>query len=266
MVAMPDKLTGIEDWDEYHHRDLSTIRLQAYFLKLLEDYVWSQTGKGFFELGCGSSQFLYKTALKGFTVSGIDFHQVSLNSLQKQLERAEVSIDKLLIGDVTTFDVKALENRYDILFSAGFLEHFQKPVFLLDRWRTILKENGKAVSIVPNMFSLNAEIMKQHDPELYKQHIRITPSELDDMHLDAGFSVVVSAFYYGGYDINFLIPWEKLQEKMPLFCFKALRYFGSFCAVPIMSIFWKKDSPRLNPIIIGVYQNAAAPIRSAQAF
>jgi 2-polyprenyl-3-methyl-5-hydroxy-6-metoxy-1,4-benzoquinol methylase len=48
--------------------------------------------------------------------------------------------------------------QFDLLVSAGFLEHFQDPVPILSRWADVLKPTGFVVSAIPNLHSINARI------------------------------------------------------------------------------------------------------------
>ena len=101
--------------------------------------------------------------------------------------------------------------------------------------------------------SLNAKLLRKYDFQLWQKHIIINPIQLDEIHLNAGLQIKRSAIYTGGYDLDMLIPWNKIGEKYPLFVLKFLRYLGTFIAYNA-KLFFKDNHKLINPVIYGVYE------------
>jgi len=249
-----DGFTNPQDWNSYYGKEhLERSNIPTYMIFILNKEVWCYKPGKLFELGCGSSLYLAKSALSGWEVSGIDFNKKAIESLKNYLQNKGVKFGHLIFKDVFDYDCTLLANKYDFLVSFGFLEHFRNPENILRRWCVILKPGGRVISVIPNLMSLNAKLLKRYNFQLWRKHIIITPLQFDRMHLDAGLRIIRPAIYTGGYDLDMLIPWNKIREKYPLFILKLLRYFGTFIAY-YFKIFFKDNHRLINPIIYGVYE------------
>jgi SAM-dependent methyltransferase len=224
------------------------------FVSILKREIWDLEPGEIFELGCGSSQVLTKSAFLGWRVSGIDFHKESKELMEFFFTEKNLKIGELICGDIFDYDCTLLANKYDILFSSGFLEHFNSPEYILQKWSIILKSKGKVISIVPNLNSLNGKFMKKLAYEWWGQHIVFTPYQLDKVHLNSGLKIIKPAIYAGGFDLNSHIPWGGIKPMIPLIIFKFIRYFVSFVISPFLNVFFRTDHKLINPIIIGIYE------------
>lgn len=249
-----DGLTNFQDWNNYYGEDYFENKyIPTHMIPILNKEIWCYEPGKLFELGCGSSLYLVKSALKGWEVSGIDFNKKAIEALKNYLQSKGVKMRQLIFNDVFDYDCTSLANKYDFLVSFGFLEHFRNPEDILRKWCVILKPGGKVISVIPNLMSLNAKLLRRYDFKLWQKHITITPVQLDKIHLNAGLWIKKPAIYAGSYDLDMLIPWNKIGEKCPLFVLKLLRYSGTFIAYCLKSFF--KDNYRLiNPVIYGVYE------------
>lgn len=253
----PEALTAPEDWNSfYDSRELRKTRIPSYVKFILDEDIWSNTPGKIFELGCGASPLLAKSAILGWEIAGIDFNKKAIELLRTFLTKEGLQTGILIHGNILTYDCRLLENKYDVLISSGFLEHFKSPSDVLRKWSQVLKQKGKVISFVPNLVSFNAKLLKIYDIDLYNKHIVILPHQLDRIHLDAGLSVKKSAIYTGGYDALMLIPWAKIREKInSLIVFKLLQYFSFHIVAKCLELLLPYNNAKIwNPIIYGVYE------------
>jgi SAM-dependent methyltransferase len=77
------------------------------------------------EIGCGYGFSLIYLAAQGYSVTGIDNDPIIVDTAQKNIAefkaRAEVEV-----GDI--FDLSRYENEFDLVFSIGLVEHFDREV------------------------------------------------------------------------------------------------------------------------------------------
>lgn len=261
ICGMGNKRNGLtipQDWNEYYGSNtlarLEKFNLPYYLLEIMNNEVFSKKIGKIFELGCGASQLLVEASSYDWEVSGIDFNNKSIDILEYFLEREERKIGEFICDDIFDYDCSPLADKYDIIISSGFLEHFNNPEDIIKKWRVILKPGGRIISMIPNLLSTNAKLLKKYDNKIWDIHVVYDPEQLDEMHINAGLKIHKSATYCGGYDVNMLIPWDKIKENNSLYVFKLLKYFGSFIGY-FANVLCKNDSKRVNPIIYGVYIN-----------
>jgi 2-polyprenyl-3-methyl-5-hydroxy-6-metoxy-1,4-benzoquinol methylase len=145
-------------------------------------------------------------------------------------------------------------NKFDLLVSFGFLEHFANPGAILSKWKTILKPSGLVISVIPNLFSINGVMLRKFDQELWRQHICYSPKDMDQFHREAGLIPVQQAQYIGSYDIHMLIPWDKIKVSMNNdFLFKITKITLSYGVGKILKLLPKSNMKTLNSFVVGVY-------------
>lgn len=249
-----NRLTHSSDWDEYYQGRGISSELPSYLEKILVEQIWSLPPGKVFELGCGLSPFLIRSAILGWCVCGIDFNRFAINELEDYFERRGLKHEKFIYGNITTIDLDTLDSDYDLLVSFGVLEHFKHPERIIQKWKYILKPGGLFLSVVPNLFSVNARLLKKYDPELWKKHIVISAQQLHDIHVQSGLKEVERACYAGSFDIDMLIPWNRLKGKWPLPIIKFLRYTGTAISKVLELTRVGGSNIYISPIIYGIYQ------------
>jgi len=96
--------------------------------------------------------------------------------------------------------------------------------------------------------------MKKLSCSLWDKHEPITAMRLDQLHIDADLLILKSATYAGRYDLDMLIPWDKIRElSCSILTFKCLRYFGSYVVSPLLNTLFSYKKRLVSPIIYGVY-------------
>jgi hypothetical protein len=62
------------------------------------------------------------------------------------------------------------ERKYDIVFSSGFIEHFEDTADVISRHVELLSENGQLLIIIPNFLGLNGSIQRWFDKQNLDAH------------------------------------------------------------------------------------------------
>ena len=104
------------------------------------------------EVGCGAAHLSCFLAARGYQTVGLDYSDEALRVAQRNYSLTGVE------GGWVTGDGYVLPfatNTFDVVLSAGLLEHFENPVPLLQEMIRVLRPGGVFYSdIVPQKFSL----------------------------------------------------------------------------------------------------------------
>ncbi len=253
-TARDSALTNANDWADYYS-GLDFARLERATKQpcRIDKWLKEKTGK-IFELGCGGSSLLARSACLGWEVSGIDFNQAALAHLQSFLKSKEYRHSHLINADIFKYDCGHLSETYDILVSFGFLEHFNNPTQILKKWTKIVRPGGLVISIIPNLYSFNAGIFKKFDPDFWNMHVVFSPENFESFHISIGLTPLRSADYMGKYNIHMLIPWEKIENKIQnKWIFKIIKYAANFGIGSVLRLLPDHGMRSINPLIMGVY-------------
>lgn len=248
------KLTNSQDWDAYYAgRQLAEIAKGADLLSWIDEILPEQPGK-IFELGCGGSSLLIRLIKQGWNVGGIDFNQSGVALLKNFISTMNKDSSRIIFGDVFSHVLDTGINDYDVIISIGFLEHFKNPGTILKRWKSILKDDGLIISILPNLFSINAKILKKYDPEIWGQHIVYSLEDMDDFHAEADLVPVTNAHFFGDFDMHMLIPWGEIKKRVKSdIVFKSIKYITTYGVSNFLRLLPKRDMRTTNAFIVGVY-------------
>jgi len=244
-----------ETWDQYYSEKVISDASLEYFRPLFKYMNTAKLESGdLFELGCGCSGFLALGAKCGWRVGGIDYCSEGIDLIKRYLKDSGYSAGTFYDADLFTFDWSLIRESIDVIVSFGFLEHFTNSDEVLTKACIALRPGGTVISQIPNLFSFNAKLLRRFDRNLWDQHVPYTKEQFDEIHKKAGLQVLTPAHYGGGYDQFMLIPWTKIQDRLPRILFKILRYMTSFILQPLMRLLPKTGSRIYCASIIGVYR------------
>jgi SAM-dependent methyltransferase len=117
-------------------------------VKFPEILGWIQRHKPsgeFFEIGCGMGYFLDYARRNGYTVSGIEYAELGVQTCQTKFG---LNVQR------GSFEELALQpDRYDVMFMGDVLEHLIQPLEMLRKAHSMLKPSGVLAAEVPSMFN-----------------------------------------------------------------------------------------------------------------
>lgn len=85
----------------------------------------------------------------------------------------------LKVNDLTSKDIKLIKedffnhrpiNKYDLVFSLGFIEHFEDTKDVIKRHWDLVKPHGKLIIGIPNFLGFNGKYQQIFDPDNLKIH------------------------------------------------------------------------------------------------
>jgi SAM-dependent methyltransferase len=234
-----DSKTTVEHWDTvWAHaprmRLASGLNVAIGNLqRLLRSHV--NPGMRFLEIGCAPGNLLIWIAkVLHADVAGLDYSERGLAFARQLFQTFNIKCD-LRHENVftTTFEPES----FDIVFSAGVIEHFDDPREIVRKHVALLKPGGKAIIAIPNYGGVYGRLQRHFDPDNLSIH------NLDIMHPPAleklGPKDLTSDIH--AYPIGRLSPWlisfGKCWPRAVALCVNyALNTVGLFQPLDIVSL------------------------------
>lgn len=193
-----------------------------YFSDILNDLSKKISNRTFVEIGGFPGNYsIYVKKYLDLSPTLIDLYiddkQIEDRLRVNNLKNGDVKIVK---GDIFK---KKISNKYGIVFSSGFVEHFKDVVPVVKRHIEICDDHGYVIISVPNFLGLNGLLQKLFDNENLSIH---NLKSMDIKYLDSIIKKLKvknnSISYYG----NFGLWLEKLESRNIFL--KLIVYFSVF--------------------------------------
>ena len=99
----------------------------------------------FFEVGCGMGYFLHYAREHGYTVSGIEYARLGVQTCREKfgLQVEQDSFENLIVKP----------EQYDVIFMGDVLEHLIQPLEMTRKAHSMLRSSGIVAVEVPSMFN-----------------------------------------------------------------------------------------------------------------
>jgi len=155
---LSDKQYWENYWNQYQNIDIPEKVVFAPFVPQLIK------GKSFIEIGGFPGTFAAYFFQQGiFDVTILDFciQESIVRSVEQKNHLPEKTI-QCIECDFFTFSTT---KKYDVVFSSGFVEHFEDTKEVIDRHVQLLSDNGQLLILIPNFLGLNGLIQRWFDPD-----------------------------------------------------------------------------------------------------
>lgn len=162
-----NNITDKEYWDNYwKNYQYDKIPKKVVFERFMPKLT---RGISFIEIGGFPgvhAAYFHQRGMREVTI--LDFH------INKEIVRNFEKINGLPEGTIRCVDSDfftfSSEKKYDVVFSSGFIEHFQDTRDVIARHVDLLSEKGQLLIIIPNFLGLNGEIQRRYDKENLDAH------------------------------------------------------------------------------------------------
>ncbi|MBN1342549.1 MAG: class I SAM-dependent methyltransferase [Phycisphaerae bacterium] len=146
------------DWIQYNRH---------VYLRFLSEYLADMAGKSILEVGCAPGVTLVTLASElGLVPYGIDYSEAGAARTREVFETVGFDPANVIQGDFFC-DTLLTEHkeRYDVVYSQGFIEHFDKPADVVARHLVLLKPGGLLVVVIPNLLGANLVMRRLFTPQ-----------------------------------------------------------------------------------------------------
>lgn len=164
----------------------------------------------FLEVGCAPGSWMaYFARQFGYRVAGVEYAALAQEKTQENLRLLGVE-GRVDLADFLDFEGGA----YDVVFSYGFVEHFEDPAPVFDRLIRLCKPGGIVVTAIPSLGGLNWWISRTFRPSVAAGHFPMTAGTLRAHHESRGVRTLCLR-RFGGLLIS--SPWAKtdLERRWP---------------------------------------------------
>jgi 2-polyprenyl-3-methyl-5-hydroxy-6-metoxy-1,4-benzoquinol methylase len=134
---------------------------------VLQPFLEQLRGGTAIEIGCVPGNWLLYLAKEfGLRVAGIDYSG-RLDYVRKNLEHNDIAPLELIEADFFSYEPS---RNYDLVFSSGFVEHFEDYDGVVARHVRYARPGGMIVIMVPNLRWLHWGLSRLFAPETLKVH------------------------------------------------------------------------------------------------
>lgn len=179
-----------------------------------------------FEPGCYPGRYLAHLGRCGWTVSGMDLTPRVETDFVGWLRDQRIATGMIRRGDVLQY-MASSPDRYDLVCSFGFIEHFENFLDVLALHGQVLRSGGTLIITTPNFAGIVQKTLHRWlDAEnLSRHHLpSMKPRKWKEKLEAMGYQVAWSG-YFGHFDF-----WADRQSRSGLknFCLKLISRLGPF--------------------------------------
>jgi 2-polyprenyl-3-methyl-5-hydroxy-6-metoxy-1,4-benzoquinol methylase len=208
---MNEELTSKKYWSKYWKTKpkIEGLIIEKDFLfhDVLSKYVPKKQKINFLEIGGFPGQWAIFFAKYWGANSTLLDRYIDREVIQALSTTNAVKNINIIEGDV--FDLSVNE-KFDVVMSAGFIEHFSDVNSVIDKHIDYLEPNGTLILSVPNLLGLNGLLQKIIDKETYDTHFLET---MDDQNLKRIVSSKNLDIEYINYYGKFCLWLEDVDDK-----------------------------------------------------
>ena len=155
-------LTDKQSWERGSFNEADLLTIDKRFHGILSRYLEFNREKTVFEVGCYPGRFLlYFYRQYGYKPSGIDY-ATNTKEIELYFQKHKVDYGNIYCQDIFEF---AGTEKYDVVYSLGFIEHFRDFNEIVRLHENCLKENGVLVIGLPNFNNVFKKILRYKEIE-----------------------------------------------------------------------------------------------------
>ncbi len=258
------KLSNKDDWCKLYNPSgfNKRSRLKNFFSYSLQNYEYFSIIKKFlkpeyktiFEIGCAPGGYLIKANKKlNLIPFGVDYTKNGVKLSKTNLRSAGISNFKIIEADVFnhTFQ-KQYENKFDVVFSNGFAEHFDDFYKTIDAHTKLCRKGGLVIVSMPNLHYLNKLLST-------KDMLKITNLEIIDdnflkTHTPRGLKILFCKYYGGLFNTGLFSFNNKILETLRLTAFTIQRIIFDPLFILLYKIGIRFNCKYSSPCIVVIYE------------
>lgn len=247
-------------WDDYWQKNLTNrTRVKRSLLiaeihKIFDKYLPADPSFSILEIGGAPGEYLvYMSRKFGYSVHSMDYSEVGNEKTRETFKTSNIPVS---IYERDLFSSAEDLPRFDIVYSLGFIEHFDNPVSAVAKHAELLKPGGILMIGVPNLTGIYQFFLKHLSPTFNLTHnLQIMDlKNWDPFESDLKLTSVFKG-YVGGFEPMVM---KKLDEKslfnnFLLLIVKILMIFFSFR----MKFLRRFNSKYWSGYLIGIYRKSS---------
>ena len=253
------KLTKQRFWEDYWNNKLINTSkkkdtlLKQELLMMFDKYLPFDDSLNVLEIGGAPGEFLLYIAKKfGYKVSSMDYSRVGNEKTKETFLNNGIDIT---IYQQDFFAYKDESLKFDIVYSLGFIEHFENVEKVVERHLDFLNPGGILLLGVPNLSGIYHLFLKHLAPSHDKTH-NLKIMDIDNWEIFEKKNKLKTIFrgYIGGFEPMIMkkLYVNSLFNQILYFTVKILMVVFSFH----MSFLRRYNSKYWSGYVIGIYKKA----------
>lgn len=221
-------------------------------MNVFEMYLPKQNGLRILEIGGAPGKWLaYFKKHFHYDINAIDYSGTGCQKMRENFALLHLEA-KIYRSNILTDDLSGL-TPFDIVYSLGFIEHFQDLSVILEKHLEMVRGGGILILGVPNFLGITEHFLRRTAPRMLTTHnLQAMDLKTWDAFEDKYHLAPIFKGYIGGFDLHNCRRCEKrtpLNRLIRLF-FKALtrltreipflRKYNSKCWSPYFLVLYKK--------------------------
>ncbi len=203
-------------WDKQNERvEFKPLRGDDPIRKMINRHIPANMDGIAFEAGCYPGRFLTVFGDLGYKLSGLDATP-RVMEIASMLRENNYAVGRIAMEDF--FDLPDYE-RFDVVSSFGFVEHFQNYLEVIQKHCRHVKQGGYLVMTAPNLrYGIPFLFHRWLNTKSFRQHVlqSIDPMGWSETISAEGFEVLFAG-YCGGLDLwqsGEQTKWQQLISKL----------------------------------------------------
>jgi len=256
-----DELTNEQFWDQYWENyqlpaEIKKNReelFQNILLETFEKYLPKDMNKTILEIGGSPGRylvFMYKNF--GYKIHSLDYSNMGYEKTLKNFEMLKIPVE---VYNSDLFSAKLNLQKFDIVYSLGFIEHFNDLNLVIEKHLDILKPGGILMIGVPNFSGINYWFLKILAPKLLSIH------NIDAMNSEKWKSFeqkfrleTIFKGYIGGFEPQNFNRWE--EKNFKTFIFKSIAKILTLILSRQFKFLRRFNSKYFSGYLIGIYRKS----------
>jgi SAM-dependent methyltransferase len=205
--ASPRPATRFSSYKEYLFWDV-----------LFDHYIPKVSEATALEIGSAPGDFLVRLSERyGYVPYGIEWTQQGAELNRQLFQLHNIDPNNVINADFLSEETQQVyKDRFDLVISNGFVEHFDNPRDIVNKHLNLLKGGGCLVIIIPNMLGANSLLRQFHGPTKTAHNFRTMRLEEFIKLFDAKHLNKLFCDYYGTFDVTWTFPVPVLKTVLGL--------------------------------------------------
>lgn len=178
MIGQEGRLTTKTDWDNVWSKINLPVEVRRSKIKyadwnilldVFDKYLPKNKNMTILEIGGAPGDFLvYMYKNFGYKIHAIDYSEIGCRKMKENFDLLNIPIT-IFQGDIFHTDDNYL-GKYDIVYSLGFIEHFNDLDTVIKKHLEFLKPGGILLIDTPNFLGINGFFVKKLAPRAFSKH------------------------------------------------------------------------------------------------
>lgn len=243
---MVKSLTDKKFWKNYWESKqiVAKMPFKHVFYNLFKTNLKGRDYDSFIEIGGFPGYFCaYFKKYWNFDVTLLDYY-LNEKQIEKLFKANDLKLSDVRLIKKDLFKVRT-KKKFDVVFSMGFIEHFDDPLEAIERHWKLVNEGGTMILTIPNFLGINGLVQRFFDKKNLEVHnlLMMDIRNLNNKLKEAGIKKF-RTFYYGGTGI-----WLEHLEARSIYL-RATIYL--FAGIGKIFNFLRINSKYLSPHIVVV--------------